>query len=148
MKKILIIAATAFISLASFANVDPITGKVQEAFRTAFADAKNVKWTSLEDAGLFQATFTYQNAELNAYYNAEGEMVAIARYIAKENLPILVAQKIQERFPEHVMMNIIEHTSNGNTTYHMTLHSPKSSMLVNVTADGDISISKKIKNRL
>jgi hypothetical protein len=46
------------------------------------------------------------------------------------------------------MMNIIEHTSNGNTTYHMTLHSPKSSMLVNVTADGDISISKKIKNRL
>lgn len=148
MKKIFLIAATAFVSLASFANVDPITGKVQEAFRTTFSTAKNVQWKSLEEAGLFQATFNYQNSELNAYYNADGEMVAIARYINKENLPILVTQKIQERFPEHIVLNVIEHISYGITTYHLTLHSPKSSMVVSVSPEGDISVTKKIKNKL
>ena len=125
MKKILLIAAS-FISLASFANVDPITGKVLESFRTEFADAKNVQWKSLDDAGLYQATFSYRNTELSAFYNAEGEMVATARYISKENLPIMVSKEIAERYPEHVIKNVIEHISNGYT-YHVTLHGVKSS---------------------
>ena len=83
MKKFIIIAATAFVSMASFANVDPVNGRVLEAFRSSFADAKNVEWKSLDESGLFQATFNYQNSELSAFYSEEGEMVAVARYINK-----------------------------------------------------------------
>jgi hypothetical protein len=147
MKKILLIAAS-FISLASFANVDPITGKVLESFRTEFADAKNVQWKSLDDAGLYQATFNYRNTELSAFYNSDGEMVATARYISKENLPIMVSKEIAERYPEHIIKNVIEHISNGYTTYHVTLHGVKSSMIVTATPSGSISVFKKVKNKL
>ena len=148
MKKFILIAATAFISLASFANVDPITGKVLESFRTEFASAKNVQWKSLDDAGLFQATFTYKNTELSAFYDAEGSLVATARYIDKNNLPIMVTKAIQEKYPEHTMKNAIEHIANGTTTYHVTLHGVKSSMIVSASSAGNLSVFKKIKNKL
>ena len=148
MKKLLLIAATAFASLTGFANVDPVNGKVLEAFRTTFADAKNVQWKSLEESGLFQATFNYQNADVSAYYSEDGEMVALARYINKANLPIVVTKSIQERFPEHVIQTVIEHIAYGSTTYHVTLNSPKSSVVVAVSPSGDLSVSKKIKHKM
>ena len=101
-----------------------------EAFRTSFADAKNVQWKSLDESGLFQATFNYQNSELNAYYNEEGEMVALARYINKTNLPIMVTKAVQERFPETCYPTAIEKIAYGSTSYHLTLNSPKTSLSV------------------
>lgn len=148
MKKLILIAATAFVSMASFANVDPVNGRVLEAFRTSFADAKNVQWKSLDESGLFQATFNYQNSDLSAFFNEEGEMVAVARYINKANLPIMVTKQIQERFPEHVIQTAIEHIAYGTTTYHLTMSSPKSSLVVAVSPSGDISVSKKIKHKM
>lgn len=148
MKKFIIIAATAFVSMASFANVDPVNGRVLEAFRSSFADAKNVEWKSLDESGLFQATFNYQNSELSAFYSEEGEMVAVARYINKNNLPIMVTKAIQERFSEHAIQTAIERISYGATTYHVTLNSPKSSLMVVVSPSGELSVSKKIKHKL
>jgi len=145
MKKIFVIAAATFVSLASFANVDPITGNVLNAFRTEFKDAKNVSWKSLDESGLFQATFIYRDSELNAFYNADGELVATARYISKENLPIMVSKAISERYPDHVIKNVIEHTANGTTTYHVTLHGEKSSLIVSSTPSGSLSVFKKVK---
>lgn len=148
MKKIFVIAAATFISLASFANVDPITGKVLESFRTEFAEAKNVQWKSLDDAGLFQATFNYRNTELSAFYNADGDLVATARYINKDNLPIMVAKEISSRYPDHIVRSVIEHISNGSTTYHVTLYGEKTSLIVSASPSGELSVFKKVKNRL
>jgi len=148
MKKFIIIAATAFVSMASFANVDPVNGRVLEAFRSSFADAKNVEWKSLDESGLFQATFNYQNSEVSAFYSEEGEMVAVARYINKNNLPIMVTKAIQERFADHAIQTVIERISYGSTTYHVTLNSPKSSLMVVVSPSGELAVSKKIKHKL
>jgi hypothetical protein len=147
MKKFMLMAATAFISFTGFANVDPVTGVVLASFRTAFADAKNVQWKSLEDSGLFQATFNYQNTELSAFFNEDGEMVAVARYIDKTSLPIMVTKEIKERYPEHVIQTVIEHIAYGSTTYHITLNSQKSSLVVAVSPSGDFSVSKRIKHK-
>ncbi len=152
MKKFIIIAATAFVSLSSFAGTgpfafDPVTGKVLEAFRSNFSEAKNVEWKSLDDAGLFQATFLYKNTELKAYYNSDGEMVATARYIDLDNLPIMVRKTISERYPEHVMKNAIEQISGDATTYYVTLHGVKTSMIVASTPAGSLSVFKKVKAR-
>ena len=112
MKKFIIIAATAFVSMSSFANVDPVNGRVLEAFRSSFADAKNVEWKSLDESGLFQATFNYQNSELSAFYSEEGEMVAVARYINKNNLPIMVTKSYPGTFSGACY-------SNSNRTYFL-----------------------------
>lgn len=148
MKKIFVIAAATFVSMASFANVDPITGNVLNAFRSEFKDAKNVSWKSLDESGLYQATFTYLNSELNAFYNPEGELVATARYISSDKLPILVTKAISERYPNHVIKNVIEHNANGATTYHVTLLGEKSSLIVSGSPSGNLSVFKKVKNRL
>lgn len=148
MKKILLIAATAFVSMASFASVDPVKGKVLESFRTEFGEAKNVQWKSIDDAGLYQATFQYRDTELSAFYDEAGALVATARYVSKDNLPIMVTKSIRETYPEHVVRNVIEHISNGSTTYHVTLHGEKSSLIVSASPAGSLSVFKKIKNKL
>ncbi|MFT4023057.1 MAG: hypothetical protein QM664_04635 [Flavihumibacter sp.] len=145
MKKFILIAAAAFASISVFANADPVTGKVLESFRTNFSDAKNVAWKSLDESGLFQATFLYNNSELSAFYNADGEMVATARYINTDNLPILVQKAIADRYPNHIMKNVIEHISGEITTYYVTLHSAKSSMIVSSTPGGTLSVFKSVK---
>ncbi|HPZ87139.1 MAG TPA: hypothetical protein PLQ32_03475 [Flavihumibacter sp.] len=145
MKKFIIIAATAFVSLSSFASVDPVTGKVLASFRANFAEAKNVEWKSLDDSGLFQAKFLYNDAEISAFYNADGEMVATARYIDIDNLPIMVRKAINDRYPDHIMKNAIEHISGETTTYYVTLHGVKSSLIVSSTAAGTLNVFKKVK---
>lgn len=145
MKKFILIAATAFVSLSSFASIDPVTGKVLEAFRANFSDARNVEWKSLDDAGLFQATFLYNNTELKAFYNSDGEMVATARYIDLDNLPIMVRKAISERYPEHIMKNAIEQISGDATTYYVTIHGLKTSMIVASTPAGTLNVFKKVK---
>ena len=46
------------------------------------------------------------------------------------------------------MKNVIEHIANGSTTYHVTLHGVKSSMIVSASPAGNLSVFKKIKNKL
>jgi hypothetical protein len=46
------------------------------------------------------------------------------------------------------MKNAIEHIANGSTTYHVTLHGVKSSMIVSASSAGNLSVFKKIKNKL
>ncbi|HQD10852.1 MAG TPA: hypothetical protein PLQ65_14375, partial [Flavihumibacter sp.] len=80
-----------------------------------------------------------------AFYNADGEMVATARYIDIDNLPIMVRKAISDRYPDHIMKNAIEHISGETTTYYVTLHGLKSSLVVSSTAAGTLNVFKKVK---
>lgn len=148
MKKLIVIAATAFVSLSSYASVDPVTGRVLESFRSTFAEAKNVQWKSLNNSDSYQVSFIYRETELTAFYNADGELTGTARYITVNNVPFMITKAIGERYPEHIIKDVIEHTDGGTITYHLTLHGQKNSMIVSANASGSLTVFKKVKNKL
>lgn len=146
MKKLLLIltlSASSF-AFANAATVEPVSQRILQSFKTDFNAANDVKWITIEDNGLYQATFKYNNEEVIAIYNLEGELLGTARYIVKEALPIMVTTELNKQYGGHIIRTVIERTTNGETSYFVTLESEKTSLIVQAKTSGNLSVYKKL----
>ncbi len=144
MKKLIILAAI-LVSVSSFSYAIEVNKKIIASFNNHFCNASNVQWKALEDVNLYEAHFTYNGEQINAYYNEDGELVSTARYINKANLPLLIARQIQEQYPDYLIRTIIESNKENDISYYITLVSPKKSLIVSTTGDRRLSVFKKFK---
>ena len=129
MKKLLLIltlSASSF-AFASATTIDPVSQRTLKSFKTDFSTANDVKWVTIEGQDLYQVTFKYNNEEIIAVYNPEGELLSTARYIVKEALPIMVTTELNKQYGNYIIRTVIERTTNGETSYFVTLESEKSS---------------------
>lgn len=146
MKKLLLIltiSASSF-AFASATTIDPVSQKTLNSFRTDFSTANDAKWVSVAGEDLYQVTFKYNNEEVIAIYNPEGELLSTARYIVKEALPIMVTTELNKQYNNYIIRTVIERTASGETSYYVTLESEKSSLIVNAKTSGNISLYKKL----
>jgi len=146
MKKLLLIltlSASSF-AFASATTIDPVSQRTLKSFKTDFSTANDVKWVTIEGQDLYQVTFKYNNEEIIAVYNPEGELLSTARYIVKEALPIMVTTELNKQYGNYILRTVIERTTNGETSYFVTLESEKSSVVVNAKPSGNISVYKKL----
>ena len=146
MKKLLLIltlSASSF-AFASATTIDPVNQRTLKSFKTDFSTANDVKWVTIEGQDLYQVTFKYNNEEIIAVYNPEGELLSTARYIVKEALPIMVTTELNKQYGNYIIRTVIERTTNGETSYFVTLESEKSSVVVNAKPSGNISVYKKL----
>jgi len=146
MKKLLLIltlSASSF-AFASATTIDPVSQRTLKSFKTDFSTANDVKWVTIEGQDLYQVTFKYNNEEIIAVYNPEGELLSTARYIVKEALPIMVTTELNKQYGNYIIRTVIERTTNGETSYFVTLESEKSSVVVNAKPSGNISVYKKL----
>ena len=146
MKKLLLILTLTVSSFAfaSATTVEPVSQRILHSFKTDFTTANEVKWVAIEGEDLYQATFKYNNEEVIAIYNPEGELLGTARYIVKEALPIMVTTELNKQYGTYIVRTVIERTSNGETSYFVTLENEKSSLIVQAKTSGNISVYKKL----
>jgi hypothetical protein len=146
MKKLLLIltlTASSF-AFASATTIDPVNQRALKSFNTDFSTANDVKWVAVAGEDMYQVTFKFNNEEVIAIYNSEGELLSTARYIVKEALPIMVATELNKQYKNYIIRTVIERTANGETSYFVTLESEKSSLIVNAKPSGHISVYKKL----
>jgi len=146
MKKLLLMLALSASSFA-FANattIEPVNQKALQSFKADFTSANDVKWATIEKEELYQVSFKYNNEEIIAIYNPEGELLSTARYIVREALPIMVTTELNKQYNNYIVRTVIERTTNGETSYFVTLESEKSSLIVNAKPSGSISVYKKL----
>lgn len=151
MKKILFGAlVTIFTTASSFAgNNTPLNQKVLKAFSTEFSSAVNVTWSEMKDYGLYHATFTSNQQQLDAFFTEEGELVTTARTIDKQQLPLAVTQKMASQYEGMVMdKEVLEFNMSGYTSYYITMRGPKATLTVKAEQDGTLSVYKKAKNEI
>lgn len=147
MKKLLLILTLSVSSFAfaSATTVEPVSQKILQSFKTDFTTANEVKWVAIEGGeNLYQATFKYNNEEVIAIYNPEGELLGTARYIVKEALPIMVTTELNKQYGTYIVRTVIERTANGETSYFVTLENEKSSLIVQARTSGNLSVYKKL----
>jgi len=90
MKKMIIGFAVLMSVLAvNAADTNPVSDKVQQSFQKEFAKATNISWISKEK-NIFQATFTYNGTQVEAYFDAEGNVLSTARLISEQQLPVMI----------------------------------------------------------
>lgn len=143
MKKLLILAAL-FISFSSFSYAIEVNQKILTSFKKDFSTAINVQWKALEE-NVYQAAFSNNGEQFNAYYNEEGELIGSARYISKANMPLLISKSLQEKYGTFLIRTAIEYNNGNETSYFITMVSQYKSVVLQASPSGGLSVVKKFK---
>lgn len=114
-------------------------------FRHQFPQATGVNY---KVKGQFtEVNFIWNGLQLQAFYDHEGNPLATARNIDKNNLPVNVQLNLQKNYSEGVVTAAIEYTDNSDgLSYYVTVAGPKTTWLLHVSTGGDISVFKKMKH--
>jgi hypothetical protein len=123
---------------------DPNFNGIQN-FRRQFPQATGVNY---KVKGQFtEVNFIWNGLRLQAFYDQEGNPLATARSIDKNNLPVNVQLNLQKIYSDGVVVDAIEYTDiSDGLSYYVTLTNPKATWLLHVSTSGDISVFKKMKN--
>ncbi len=135
------------ISLTSFAsNTYKAPGFVGiENFNKTFPQAVITEYKSKGD--FTEVSFVWNGLNLVAFFSDAGELVATSRTIALANLPVAAQLRIKANYSDYIPHNAIEFDDAENgLCYYVIVANEKKSLLLHVTAEGTISVFKKMSN--
>ncbi|MEP7278969.1 MAG: hypothetical protein ABI813_10025 [Bacteroidota bacterium] len=147
MKKIILSLSIAAILLSSFtiaqaAGKDPNT-IVKQAFNKEFIQVKDVEWTTVNESGVYQAKFIFNNEPLQAFFAEDGQFLGTTRQLSKSQLPIIVVTALEKQYPDMHVATIFEFSKKEGTDYYITVTGTKSAMMLKASGSGELSIYKK-----
>ena len=147
MKKLSIVALFALILISSaFANKTSNPDFIgMENFNKTFPQATDVVCKIVDR--YTEVSFTWHNLKLQAFYDMEGNPVGTSRKIALADLPLPYQLNIKKEYPDFQPTEVMEfdHTDSG-VSYYITVVAPQKAYVLQVSADGAISVFKKMKN--
>lgn len=133
MKKI--IAIISVIMVAGFTHayaadkIKSVNQLATASFNRDFVSAKNVSWQ--QEKEFTKATFTLNNQIMYAYYgNENGELLAVARNILSDQLPIGLMTSLKRDYANHWVSNLFEMASNGQTNYYATVENVDETLIL------------------
>jgi hypothetical protein len=104
----------------SFATpTDGITKKVTASFTKEFSNAVNVKWE--KESKYILATFSLNNDVMFAYYNSDGDLIAVARNILSDKLPISQLVSLKKDYNNYWISGLSEVNIGNETIYYATV---------------------------
>ncbi|MDZ4793307.1 MAG: hypothetical protein SGI83_03430 [Bacteroidota bacterium] len=119
MKKMIVTLAIAVSTLSAFASDENVNQKVLEAFNTEFTSAKEVEWTVGTD--YYKATFNYNGKYVFAFYNDNGELLGLTRYIQPADLPLALQNNLKKNYEGFWVSDLFESSKHNETNYYITL---------------------------
>ena len=154
MKKMIMTLAIAVSTLSVFAGStygkpmaatgeEAVAPKVLDAFKNEFNTAKEVEWTIGND--YYMATFTYNDRHVFAYYNTEGELLGLTRYLSPDFLPMNLQSTLKKNYNEYWISDLFEVAKNGETSYYVTLENADAKIVLKASAGSDWNTYKKVK---
>lgn len=151
MKK-LVVSLVMFVSVFSAAIAsdggkerNKINYRVEAAFQREFSGAKSVKWDMVKNENIYQAQFIYNNERLNAYFDADGNLIATGRFVSAANLPLLIRKNIRQKYDEYKISEVVEYTTGDQTSYLVMVENEKARMLIQGYVNGSLNVFKKEK---
>lgn len=96
---------------------------------------------------LTEVNFMWNGLQLMAFYSQEGELVATSRTIDFNSLPVTAQLKLKADYSDYVPRQAIEFDADDSgTSYYVSVVNVKTTLLLHITADGMISVFKKMSN--
>jgi hypothetical protein len=147
MKKVSIIAfmVITMVSAAFAGDNNTLDFKGADHFKKTFPNATKVVYEVKKD--FTEVTFTWNNLNLQAFFDKQGNLIGTSRQIETSALPLAYVMNINREYQGFDIIEAIEfdHAENGMSYYVAVVKGDKKYVL-NVSTDGDISVFKKMKN--
>jgi hypothetical protein len=148
MKKIMLSMALAITVLGTaFATPAPKEPSVivKTAFDKEFTNVKDVQWEVADKEGVYEARFTFNNENLQAYFTEDGEFLGTTRQITVSRLPLLASNALARKYAGYHIVSVFEHSMPESVAYYITVSNAKGGLLLQATGNGELTVYKRIK---
>ena len=148
MKKIFLSMTLAVAILGSaFATpeVNEPSVTVKTAFSKEFAEVKDVKWEAVSREGVYEASFTFNDETVRAYFTEQGEFLGTMRQISKSRLPMLAVNELAKKYTGMYLVSVFEYSTPNELSYYITLSNEKGGLVLKATGNGELTVYKRIK---
>ncbi|MBS1596627.1 MAG: hypothetical protein JST75_00270 [Bacteroidetes bacterium] len=144
-KTILALAVMLTTGLTSaFANKgEEVNKSALTSFHRDFLSAKNVSWQQQKDYA--KATFSLNDHVMFAYYNDQGELLAVVRNILSDKLPIRLLTEIKNDYSNYWISELFEMATEDQTTYYVTIENGDERIILKSQGLDQWSVYKKEK---
>jgi len=154
MKKMILTLAIAISSFTAFASnafsnpmvtegEENVSKNVLDAFKTEFTTAKEVAWISGSD--FYKASFIYNGEYVFAYYNPNGDLLGLTRYISPVDLPLNLQISLKKNGNGFWISDLFEAAKNATTSYYITLENADTKKVLRSTDGSDWEVFKTVK---
>lgn len=141
MKKIIIILAVAISSLTAFASDKNVNSNVLSSFNKEFAGAKDVQWTTTDN--YYKASFVFNEQFVSAFYQLDGELIAMSRNISSLELPISLQTSLKKTYNSYWISDLFEISNGEGTSYYITLDKADAKLILKSSGNGRWETFKK-----
>jgi hypothetical protein len=121
MKSLLILLTvfTTLFATPSFARDEKVSPSVLKSFQSSFASATDVAWSQTVNG--FRAQFMLNAQHISAFYDSEGELLAMTRNVTSLQLPMLLQAELKKEYGEFWISNLFEVANDIGITYYATV---------------------------
>jgi hypothetical protein len=128
----------------AFANVsEEINQRAVASFSKDFVSASNVTWEQQKNYA--KATFKLNNRIMFAYYNADGELMAVIRNILSDQLPIRLMTEVKNKYNDYWVSDLFEIATPDQTGYYVTIENGDEKVILKADGYGHWTVYKREK---
>jgi hypothetical protein len=124
-------------------NNEGISNEITTSFNKDFVSATNVSWNKQKD--FTKATFTMNNQVMFAYYDESGNLIASARNILSEQLPINLMNDLKKGYGNYWISELFEMDRDGQASYYVTLENADETLILKSGSFNSWSTYKRTK---
>jgi hypothetical protein len=130
MKKRILVLGIFFtmVVTSTYANETKVAPRVLESFKKDFSSVQEVSWVA--GSNFFQASFRLNEQTVFAYYNSEGELLSVARYLSSLQLPLRLLTDLKNDYSQYWISNLFEVNNSEGTQYFVTLENASTSLVL------------------
>ena len=144
MKKIVfVLGLLVTMGVCSAYPSERVSQKVLASFKSEFTNAKDVEWETGNN--YFKASFTMNEQRIFAYYNADGQLLSIARHISSIQLPVNLYTALKNDHSKYWISDLFEVSNNEGLHYYVTLETADSKLVLHSGNGGSWSTYSKNK---
>ena len=142
MKKMILAFGLTLCMSFAFAGDENVSPKVLNAFKDDFTTAKEVEWSA--GSNYYKAAFTFNGNHVFAFYNMDGELLGLTRYISSLDLPINLQKDLKKNYSDYWISDLFEVANNGGTGYYITLENSEKKIVLKAVDGNGWTTFKKI----
>ena len=120
-----------------------VSQKVLASFKTEFVNAQDVAWETGNN--YFRAEFTMNEQRIFAYYNVDGQLLSIARYISSIQLPVNLYADLKNDYSKYWISDLFEVSNSEGLHYYVTLETADSKLVMHSGNGGSWSTYSRSK---
>lgn len=112
-------------------------------FKHDFQNATNVSWSSIQDYA--KATFRLNNLQMEVYYDAKGEIIALCKSITIDELPVSAKRAFAKKYDGYTVKEAIKFDGKDEKGYYVKAENEIESVILKVDENDFLSVFKKTK---